>query len=70
MKIIGLSFKNNKEDIELYEWIILHSNKSGFIKDILRSVKNSENDSPKKEIKNCKNNNVASKTELLDIGDF
>lgn len=34
--IIHLSFKENYEDINLYNWIISHSNKSGFIKDILK----------------------------------
>jgi nitroimidazol reductase NimA-like FMN-containing flavoprotein (pyridoxamine 5'-phosphate oxidase superfamily) len=34
--IIPLSFKNTQEDIELYNWISKHSNKSGFIKDILK----------------------------------
>lgn len=42
LKPIGLSFKNTKEDIELYKWIIEHSNKSGFIKDILRAAKESK----------------------------
>lgn len=36
IKPIGLSFKQNKEDRKLYEWICKHSNISGFIKDILR----------------------------------
>jgi len=34
--IISLSFKDNQEDKKLLEWINKHSNKSGFIKDILR----------------------------------
>lgn len=37
--IIPVSFKNNIDDIELYNWIISHSNKSGFIKDILKKAK-------------------------------
>lgn len=37
--VIPVSFKNNIEDIELYNWIISHSNKSGFIKDILKKAK-------------------------------
>jgi hypothetical protein len=47
--VIPLSFKNTQEDIKLYNWIVLHSNKSGFIKDILKQFmtkelnKNSEN---------------------------
>lgn len=40
---IGLSFKNTDEDRKLYEWIIKHSNISGFIKDILRTAMNNEN---------------------------
>jgi len=39
LKVIGLSFKNTPEDIELYKWIISHSNKSGFIKDTLRAAR-------------------------------
>ena len=34
--IIYLSFKNTQLDIELYNFISKHSNKSGWIKDILR----------------------------------
>ena len=36
MAKIGLSFKDNEEDKKLLAWISKHSNKSGFIKDILR----------------------------------
>jgi hypothetical protein len=36
--IIHLSFKNDISDVNLYNWIISHSNKSGFIKDILKRV--------------------------------
>jgi len=61
VKPIALSFKDNKEDMELYEWIISHSNKSGFIKDTLRLVKESEVD--KKNIK--KEESVRS--DLIDI---
>lgn len=34
--VIGLSFKDTAEDKKLLSWINEHSNKSGFIKDILR----------------------------------
>lgn len=37
--IIQVSFKNTIEDIELYAWVVSHSNKSGFVKDILRKAK-------------------------------
>ena len=47
LKPIALSFKDNLEDKELYDWIKSHSNLSGFIKDALNSVKGSE--IPKKE---------------------
>jgi len=40
--IIYLSFKNELSDLELYNWISSHSNKSGFIKDILRQAKAEE----------------------------
>lgn len=39
IKPIALSFKNNVEEKELYEWIIAHSNFSGFIKDVLKREK-------------------------------
>lgn len=42
LNVITISFKNDEEDIELKNWIESHSNKSGFIKDILRKVKNGE----------------------------
>lgn len=53
VKPIGLSFKNNAEDLELYGWIMKHSNYSGFIKDILREAKDKEeNHVSNKEEKN------------------
>ena len=67
LKPIGLSFKNTPEDIELYEWIKSHSNQSGFIKDILRAVK--DNESPKKETKNYKSN-VVENNDLMELNDF
>ena len=51
LKAINLTFKNNKEEIELYEWICSHTNKSCFIKDILMKVKNDEEKSSKKIMK-------------------
>jgi hypothetical protein len=42
MKPIALSFKNTKEDLELYAWISSHSNMSGFIKDTLRAANGNE----------------------------
>lgn len=61
IKVIGLSFKNTPEDVELYSWIVSHSNKSGFIKDILRTAKG-DNIIPK-ETKKCENTT----TELIDL---
>jgi hypothetical protein len=40
--IIHLSFKDTDEDRKLYKWIISHSGKSNFIKDILRWFMNKE----------------------------
>ncbi|MDF2881725.1 MAG: hypothetical protein K0R54_2282 [Clostridiaceae bacterium] len=34
--VLGLSFKDNSEDKKLLDWINEHSNKSGFVKDILK----------------------------------
>lgn len=42
LKPIALSFKNTPEEMELYAWIISHSNMSGFIKDILKEAKEKE----------------------------
>ena len=61
VKPIALSFKNTPEDMELYKWIIAHSNLSGFIKDTLRIVKG--NEIFKKENKNVE----SKKTELIDM---
>jgi len=61
VKPIALSFKDNAEDMELYRWIKSHSNLSGFIKDILKTVK--ENETPKKEIKSCE----VKSNELIDM---
>ncbi len=35
---IPLSFKNSPEDKELKEWLMTKSNRSGFIKDVLRKI--------------------------------
>jgi len=61
VKPIALSFKDNPEDMELYKWIKSHSNLSGFIKDILKTVK--ETEGPKTEIRN----NKSEKTGLIDM---
>lgn len=50
-KAINLTFKNNKEEQELYDWICSHSNKSGFIKDILSQHKQKEESKSKKVMK-------------------
>lgn len=67
IKPITISFKNNIEDKDLNEWIIGHSNYSGFIKDLLR-----------KEMKGLNIIKIVSKTEtkdnktdaLIDLNDF
>ena len=43
MPRITVSFKHNKEDLELYNEIMKHSDRSGFIKDILKGNINSIN---------------------------
>lgn len=35
---IPLSFKDSLEDVELKEWLMTKSNRSGFIKDVLRKT--------------------------------
>ncbi|MNE86081.1 hypothetical protein D3C80_1831440 [compost metagenome] len=42
VKPVTISFKNTKEDEELYLWIISHSDKSAFVKDTLRKIKNGD----------------------------
>lgn len=51
MKSINLTFKSNTEELELYEWICKHANKSGFIKDILFEAKRKEEKSSNKVMK-------------------
>ena len=36
MPKITISFKHNKEDLELYNEIMRHSDRSGYVKDILK----------------------------------
>lgn len=50
LKPIALSFKNTPEEMELYAWIISHSNMSGFIKDILKEVKEKEKNPVKDKV--------------------
>lgn len=51
MKSINLTFKSNTEELELYEWVCKHTNKSGFIKDILFEAKRKEEKSTNKVMK-------------------
>lgn len=45
---IPLSFKESPEDIELREWLMTKSNRSGFIKDNMRKVMIEEKEREKK----------------------
>jgi len=58
IKPIGLSFKNTPEDVELYEWIITHSGKSAFIKDILRLSMGSDTSKKVNKISITKSNDL------------
>lgn len=51
MKAINLTFKNNTEELELYNWICKHTTKSGCIKDILLEAKRKEEKSASKIMK-------------------
>lgn len=51
MPKLTISFKNTKEDIELYEEICRHSDKSAYIKDKLRSLRNDNISISRKEVK-------------------
>jgi len=62
VKPIALSFKDDPEEIELYNWIKKHSNFSGFIKDILKTVKENE-----KALQSGTKNYESNKTELIDM---
>jgi hypothetical protein len=43
IKPLTISFKKNEDDLELYKWILRHSNQSGFIKDTLREIMHNGN---------------------------
>lgn len=62
VKPITISFKRNEEDKQLYQWILSHSNFSGFIKDILRKEMNGYS-TPIAKVES-KNN------DLIELGDF
>lgn len=51
MPAINLTFKNNTEEQQLYEWVCKHTQKSGFIKDILLEAKRKEEKSSSKVMK-------------------
>lgn len=62
VKPVTISFKKTIEDKELFEWLVSHSNFSGFIKDILRKeMKGYSVPSIKTENKS---------NDLIDLGDF
>jgi hypothetical protein len=42
IKPITISFKKTEDELNLYKWILDHSGYSGFVKDKLREVKESE----------------------------
>lgn len=72
LNTITISFKNKNEDIELMEWINNHSNKSGFIKDILKQYMNDEKGKiyNKTELNESKVVQEATKKPLVDLSDF
>lgn len=52
MAAINLTFKNNKEEQELFEWLCKRTtNKSAFIKDLLMKQKNLEETKEKRIMK-------------------
>lgn len=67
MPRITVSFKNNEEELELYKEIKKHSDRSGFIKDILKGNIQCINKSTNKN-----ENDVDRKEEIVDreIKDF
>lgn len=50
-KAIHLTFKNNSDEDNLYFWICSHTNKCGFIKDILMRAKKEEERRNKRVVK-------------------
>lgn len=72
LNTITISFKNKNEDMELMEWINNHSNKSGFIKDILKQYMNDEKGKiyNKTELNESKVVQEATKKPLVDLSDF
>lgn len=66
MKPLTISFKKNEDDLELYKWILRHSNQSGFIKDTLRAMmRNGDNNQAVKELVPVKEEGP--KKGLLDL---
>lgn len=46
MPKLVISFKNNEEELELYNEIIKHSDKSAYVKDVLRGLRTLNKDVP------------------------
>lgn len=46
MPKLVISFKNNEEELELYNEIIKHSDKSAYVKDVLRGLRARKNETP------------------------
>ncbi|QAA31260.1 hypothetical protein [Clostridium manihotivorum] len=66
IKPLTISFKKNEDDLELYKWILRHSNQSGFIKDTLRAIMhNGDNNEAVKESIHVKEEKP--KKGLLDL---
>ncbi len=49
MPKITISFKHNKEDLELYNEIMKHSDKSAYVKDILKGHTPKKKDTPQED---------------------
>jgi hypothetical protein len=46
MPKITISFKHNKEDLELYNEIMRHSDRSGYVKDVMKGHMPNKKDPP------------------------
>lgn len=49
MPKITVSFKHSKEDLELYNEIMRHSDRSGYVKDIMKGNTSTQVNKPKEE---------------------
>lgn len=68
MPKLVISFKNNKDELELYNEIIKHSDKSAYVKDVLRGIINKNNQVPTQNINNSEEDDLLSQLVNIQFG--